>query len=179
MRVAVIGTGTADDPRRPDLPEGATFTIVADNGPTMEVEYDDPAESEAIKLAARIALVPQVKAGDLDDETIAQVAAVFPDWEPNIPVQTGWVYRWDGTLVECLQPHTTAAEWEPGPATAALWKIHRTAGSVDVWVQPGSTNGYMIGERVLYPDAQGATYESLINDNVWSPVAYPAGWSVV
>lgn len=46
-------------------------------------------------------------------------------------------------------------------------------------LQTYSPDGYMIGERVLYPDATGATYESLINDNVWSPDAYPAGWRTI
>lgn len=41
------------------------------------------------------------------------------------------------------------------------------------WV---SDNLYMMGDKVIF---EGSTYESLIDNNVWSPADYPAGWSVV
>ena len=41
------------------------------------------------------------------------------------------------------------------------------------WKQPSSTNPYMKGDKVIF---EGKTYESLIDNNVWSPAAYPAGW---
>ena len=44
------------------------------------------------------------------------------------------------------------------------------------YVQTDSTNSYKKGDKVLY---QGKTYESLIDTNVWSPSAYPAGWKEV
>ena len=44
------------------------------------------------------------------------------------------------------------------------------------WEQPDSTNAYQIGDRVMF---DGKVYESLINNNVWSPAAYPAGWQEV
>jgi len=39
----------------------------------------------------------------------------------------------------------------------------------------GAHDAYAIGDRVTF---EGATYESLIAANVWSPTAYPAGWEV-
>lgn len=46
-----------------------------------------------------------------------------------------------------------------------------------VWVQPtGAHDAYQIGDRVHYPGEKNPVYESLINGNVWSPDAYPAGW---
>jgi hypothetical protein len=44
------------------------------------------------------------------------------------------------------------------------------------WEQPDSTNAYSIGDRVMF---NGVVYESVINNNVWSPAAYPAGWKEV
>lgn len=44
------------------------------------------------------------------------------------------------------------------------------------WTQPDSTNGYSIGDKVLY---NGVIYESLIDNNIWSPEAYPDGWAEV
>ena len=47
----------------------------------------------------------------------------------------------------------------------------------DEWVQPvGASDAYRKGDRVLF---QGKVYESLIDANVWSPTAYPAGWKAV
>ena len=44
------------------------------------------------------------------------------------------------------------------------------------WVQPDSTNAYTKGDKVRF---EGKVYESLIDNNVWSPAAYPAGWKEV
>lgn len=44
------------------------------------------------------------------------------------------------------------------------------------WVQPDNDSAYSIGDKVTY---DGKIYESLIDNNVWSPEAYPAGWSEV
>jgi hypothetical protein len=42
------------------------------------------------------------------------------------------------------------------------------------WVQPtGAHDAYQKGDKVRY---NGNVYESLVDGNVWSPDAYPAGW---
>lgn len=46
-------------------------------------------------------------------------------------------------------------------------------GQVLPWEQPDSTNAYMTGDKVWYNNEM---YESLVDNNVWSPEAYPAGW---
>ena len=51
---------------------------------------------------------------------------------------------------------------------------------IPVWVQPtGAHDAYQMGDKVHYPGASDPVYESLINGNVWSPDAYPAGWKQV
>lgn len=51
---------------------------------------------------------------------------------------------------------------------------------IPVWVQPtGAHDAYQMGDKVHYPGANDPVYESLINGNVWSPDAYPAGWKQV
>ena len=37
----------------------------------------------------------------------------------------------------------------------------------------------MKGDKVHYPDKGGPVYESTIDNNVFSPEAYPAGWQLV
>jgi hypothetical protein len=47
------------------------------------------------------------------------------------------------------------------------------ANVIPEWEQPDSTNPYMKGDRVMF---NGEVYESAIDNNVWSPAAYPGGW---
>jgi hypothetical protein len=47
-------------------------------------------------------------------------------------------------------------------------------GIIPEWEQPDSTNPYMAGDKVTY---NGKTYESIIDNNVWSPVEY--GWKEI
>jgi len=44
------------------------------------------------------------------------------------------------------------------------------------WEQPDSTNAYMKGDKIIFEDK---IYESLIDNNVWSPAVYPAGWKEI
>jgi len=68
--------------------------------------------------------------------------------------------------------------WEPGTVNAP-WISDSEAQqepTIAEWTQPDSNNPYMTGDRVLY---NGDIYESLIDNNTWSPEAYPAGWQLI
>ena len=48
---------------------------------------------------------------------------------------------------------------------------------VPEWVQPtGAHDAYQLGDVVLF---EGQMYESLMDNNTWSPADYPAGWQLV
>ena len=67
---------------------------------------------------------------------------------------------------------TPANVWEPGMSG---WreKVEGGTGPAE-WVQPtGAHDSYKKGDRVRF---EGKNYESLMDGNVWSPAAYPAGW---
>ena len=67
---------------------------------------------------------------------------------------------------------TPANVWEPGMSG---WreKVEDGTGPAE-WVQPtGAHDSYKKGDRVRF---EGKNYESLMNGNVWTPAAYPAGW---
>ena len=85
--------------------------------------------------------------------------------------------RYEGTLYKVLQAHTSQAGWTPTAAPSLFAKVLiPVAGEIPDWEQPDSTNPYMKGDRVRY---NGKVYESLIDNNVWSPDAYPAGWKLI
>jgi len=68
--------------------------------------------------------------------------------------------------------------WEPGTVNAP-WISDSEAQqepTIAEWTQPDSNNPYMTGDRVSY---NGDIYESLIDNNTWSPEAYPAGWQLI
>lgn len=125
---------------------------------------------------ARICIKGQL--GSIGDVAVAEVAGLFPDWEPGVAVAAGDVLAWDGTLVEVIQAHTTQADWTPDKVPALWTPVRKVAGAApDEWVQPvGASDAYRKGDRVLF---QGAVWESVIDANVWSPTAYPAGWKKV
>jgi len=129
-----------------------------------------------VKQAARLVVLPKLAADEIDDDDAPLFAGLFPSWSVGVAVAVGEVYRWDGTLVEVIQAHATQADWTPD-LVPALFKVHRAVGSVAAWVQPtGAHDAYALGERVAF---KGATYESLIAANTYSPTAYPAGWQLI
>lgn len=126
----------------------------------------------------------QIFATSIDDEaSMMQIASVYPEYKLNTTYQTGDIFRYgtnsvgDSQLYQVLQPHTSAEEWTPDTATSLYKKIGVSDEGIPIWVQPlGATDAYQIGDVVLY---NGKKYESLINANVWSPDAYPAGWKLL
>ena len=98
-----------------------------------------------------------------------------PDWYAGKAVAVGEVYFYGGNLYTVIQAHTTQSDWTP-PVTPALWKrFYEVEAGPQPWVQPtGAHDAYNIGDRVTF---EGRLYESKINANVWSPTAYPAGWT--
>ena len=84
----------------------------------------------------------------------------------------------DGVLFTVLQAHTSQEGWTPIDAPSLFAEVlsSKITGDIPEWVQPDSTNAYMIGDRVIF---NGVIYESIIDNNVWSPEAYPAGWVAV
>lgn len=80
-------------------------------------------------------------------------------------------------LYKVLQDHTSQSNWTPTAAQSLFAKVLIPEPSViPEWEQPSSTNPYMKGDKVRF---EGKIYESLIDNNIWSPSAYPAGWKEV
>jgi len=94
-------------------------------------------------------------------------------WIQNEYVYVGWKRIWNNIQYECLQEHMTV-EGQTPDITPALWKSVPSEEIIE-WYQPtGGHDAFRIGDLVRYTD--GNVYESLIDYNVYSPVAYPAGW---
>ncbi|MBR2890373.1 MAG: alpha-amylase [Oscillospiraceae bacterium] len=112
----------------------------------------------------------------LTDEKAAEVPELFPAWNGDgVSFITGNRVRYNGVLYKCLQSHETQANWTPETAPS-LWArvLIEDPDTVSAWVQPDSTNPYMIGDKVSH---NGKTWECSVNYNVWEPGVY--GWTEV
>ena len=115
----------------------------------------------------------------LPDEDALEAVELFPAWQADTDYAADVRLRYGEKLYRCVQSHTSQTEWTPD-VTPALWTEVAKPGEIPVWKQPtGAQDAYMIGDRVHYPTADDPVYESLIDNNVYSPEAYPAGWAVV
>ena len=128
-----------------------------------------------LESLGQITLPAMIKADSLTDAQLESVAGLFLPWKSGESVDDGWMRRYQGQIYECIQAHTTQSDWLP-PDVPALWVLKQAPGVVAKWVQPGSENPYMIGDQVLF---EGVVWESVIDDNVWSPTSHPAGWTEV
>lgn len=118
-------------------------------------------------------------AASLPDDDALQAVELFPAYETGRQYAAGDRFRSGDKLYRVVQAHTSQPDWLPD-ATPALYVEVAPPGTIPVWRQPtGAQDAYNTGDRVHYPDADGSVYESVIDGNVWSPEAYPAGWRAV
>lgn len=135
---------------------------------------------DIVNEATRLRKVIERLATSLDDDSALETPALFPNWSGDgVDYVVSDRVRHNDILYKVLQNHTSQLTWTPVDAPSLFAKVLSSEESIPVWEQPDSTNAYMIGDKVYYPDVNGDIYESLIDNNVWSPAAYPAGWKLI
>ena len=111
-------------------------------------------------------------ATNLPDEDALQAVELFPQWATGHAYAVDERLQYKNVLYRVVQAHTSQADWTPDK-TPALFVVV----SLDEWpefVQPtGAHDAYKKGDKVTF---NGKHYISLIDANVYSPAAYPAGW---
>ncbi len=113
------------------------------------------------------------------DEEAVNNKELYQNWSGNgLQVIVNDVYLYNEDLYRVIQSHVTQKEWTPDVAAGLYAKI-LVGDEIKEWEQPDSTNGYMIGDKVYFPTKNDSVYESVIDNNIWSPTAYPAGWKKV
>ena len=115
----------------------------------------------------------------LSDAQALQVPMLFDEFDGNgVAYEVGKRIIYNGILYKVIQAHTSQEGWTPVAAPSLFAKVINETidGSIPEFEQPGSTNPYMKGDRVIF---NGKVYESLIDNNVYSPEAYPAGWKEI
>ena len=154
-------------PEAPDgyVAKGAWVDTGAEITRSWRLEPEGGQPADAPEEAARI------QAQSLSDADAARVAALYDEWSGDgVEYKTGDRRRFQGYLVKCLQDHTSQPDWAPN-AAPSLWAVilpgqDGSGVEVGVWQQPGSTNGYSTGDKVIH---KGHLWQSKVDDNVDEP----------
>lgn len=132
--------------------------------------------SEVVERARELrSVIEGLADGYLDDEHALESAELFANWQENTAYEIGDRRRYNDVLYKCLQAHTSIPTYNPEDAVS-LWArvLIPDPEVIPDWVQPDSTNPYMMGDKVRHNDK---IWISDIDYNVFEPGV--AGWSEV
>ena len=109
----------------------------------------------------------------IPDAEAPECVELFPNWDGDgHQYSVGDRFKFNGKVYKVLQAHTSQMDWEPHLAPSIYAEILIPDPSViPEWVQPDSTNPYMIGDKVRHNDK---IWISTVDNNVWEPGVY--GW---
>ena len=137
---------------------------------------------DRIAMAEQMRKALQMFAASLTDEQAMEVATVYDPWKVGKSYAVGEFLTYgvngvgDPQLYKVVQAHTAQADWEPDATPTLYVAIGLDEAGYPMWSQPtGSHDAYNKGDIVDY---NGTLYRSLIDGNVYSPDAYPAGWEI-
>ncbi len=122
------------------------------------------------------ATIENLAENNLDDTEALENIELYPMWEVDKAYTIGYRVRYeDGYLYKCLQDHTSIQSWNPAEAIS-LWAriLIPDPEIIYDWVQPESTNPYMIGDKVRH---NNKIWISTIDYNIFEPGV--AGWDEV
>lgn len=114
-------------------------------------------------------------------DEVVQFKDLWPDWQPNTEYGFQQPLKWKGKYYRTSKalissptyPPDTAGESEYYPIEVADDRVivYRTC--------HGQYDSVRFGEKRHYPDANGPIYESLVDNNAYSPDVRPDDWKLV
>ena len=114
-------------------------------------------------------------AKDLSDEQALKVPMLYERWQAGKDYEIGQRLYYDGKLYKVLQAHTSHEAYPPDITVSLYAEVLNPDPSViPDWVQPSSTNPYMMGDKVRH---NGHIWISTMDYNVFEPGV--AGWEVI
>lgn len=109
------------------------------------------------------------------DDISLQVPNLYPTWKAEIEYKVGQRVLYNETLYKVLQDHISQETWTPVDAPSLFTQVLiPDTNVIPEWVQPDSTNPYMVDDKVTY---NGKIYISIVDNNVWAPDIF--GWEEV
>lgn len=137
---------------------------------------------EHLKNTGKLAVESfQKKAPELDGTAIIEEEQYIPDFNPDKHQYLNWnkgeCVRDNGQVWQLIQPYDSNVYKDRPENMRAQWGLCHTKNpkKAKPYVEPQGTSGmYMKDECCLENDI---VYVSTIDNNVWHPESYPAGWS--
>lgn len=143
----------------------------------LETEYTPTYAPTLTEVLNQLKTLAKGSVEALPDEEAEKVPSLFEEWKPATTYEVGnrRYNAFDQKLYECLQAHTSQADWRPD-LTPSLWKRVSTEEWPE-WVQPlGAADAYNQGDKVSH---NGSHWISLVDGNVWEPSeAVPTLWEL-
>lgn len=112
-----------------------------------------------------------------DDIQALEIKEFYDDWQIGVQYENNQYVLYNGILYKVIAAHTSQSDWTPDVSRSLFANVLTSLnGTPKEWIQPDSTNPYMKGDKVIFEDK---TYESTIDNNIWSPTTYPAAWKEI
>lgn len=111
----------------------------------------------------------------VDDEIALTAIELYPEWNGSMEYEVDSRVRFCDVLYRCITAHTAQETWNPADSPS-LWTrvLIPDPEVIPEWIQPDSTNPYMIGDKVMH---NGYTWVSLVDNNIWEPTdGVPTLW---
>ena len=114
-------------------------------------------------------------AKDLPDEEAAKVPMLYDRWQAGKEYAVDQRLYHEGKLWRVLIGHVSQSTWRPDIAPSLFAEVLiPDPTEIPEWVQPSSTNPYMMGDKVRH---NGHIWISTMDYNVFEPGV--AGWDRV
>lgn len=103
---------------------------------------------------------------------------LYPEWSgESVSYKKNDRFMYQDKFYKVLQDHTSQADWTPDTTSSLYAEI---ADPAEEWPEfkqsTGAHDAYAKGDKITFEEKH---YISLIDANVYSPTAYPAGWSLI
>ena len=112
------------------------------------------------------------------DEQAFIMRYLYPEWSGElVSYKKNDRFMYHNKFYKVLQDHTSQSDWTPDAASSLYVEIADPSNEYPEFKQPtGAHDAYAKDAKVTF---EGKHYKSLIDANVYSPTAYPAGWNLV
>ena len=117
-----------------------------------------------------------IRVDELSEDELLDMIDLYESYQVDKLYKVDDIFNYEGQLYKVIQEHTSQEDWVPSELPA-LYLSMMPENVIPEWVQPtGGHDAYNTGDKVIY---EGKVYESLIDNNTWSPADYPQGWKLI
>ena len=117
-----------------------------------------------------------IRVDELSEDELLDMIDLYESYEVDKLYKVGDIFKHEGKLYKVIQEHTSLENWVPSELPA-LYLSMMPENVIPEWVQPtGGHDAYKKGDKVTF---EGKVYESLIDNNAYSPDADPASWKAL